>query len=171
MKSLFSRVLVVIIVIGSGWLIYNASDYSKCSGPKSEAWLIATKSRLDDTISDEASSEALIQELFVPTPTPGPSDSTFLPLIGSAITSAKQNELKTLANNSHMRYLDQQSQETPSCLSELQGEVVKAFYYDWQYYLAAMEGDKELVNRYADEFNSARDEVIIELDKLSVKYD
>ena len=68
------------------------------------------------------------------------------------------------------RYVAQQNQDTPSCLSNLQEKVTTAFYYDWKYYDAADNRNYQKAIEYADKFNNSLDEIKIEIDHLSTKY-
>ena len=48
MKRLLFRLIIVLIMIGAGWLIYN-SDSFNCNGSKSKAWISSTDSRIQES--------------------------------------------------------------------------------------------------------------------------
>jgi len=174
MNRLITRIILVLVVLGGGWLTYQASDIYKCNGPKSRAWLNNTIIRLDEAVSDNKTSKPLIQELSIyasaSTITPTPDPDLFSWLNSPKDQEKLKDQLSKLANRAEQRYNNQQEEETPSCLVNLQEKVVTSFYYDWKFYDAAVYNNMQLVNSYGEKFNSNIDELIIELDRLSAEY-
>jgi hypothetical protein len=68
------------------------------------------------------------------------------------------------------RYESYLSSDTPSCLSDLHGKIVKAFYYQMKYFQAASNGDIASMNNYLGEYRSSVDEATIEIDTLVARF-
>jgi hypothetical protein len=143
MNRILTRLLVFGLFAGIGWVGYQISDVTDCSGPRSDAWADATINRLDAATHDYDS--------------------------WNEYTSLAQ--FSVLANRAEQRYRAQLSEDTISCIEDLQEQTVDFFYYEWKMYEAAGKGDFYLANEYDKDAIIASEEMMRELEKMAEKYD
>lgn len=137
------RLAVVGIVMGVGWVSYQLSDITSCSGPKADAWAEATIDRMDAASSD----------------------------YDSWSFSTTTNQFRQFAMRADERYKDQLAQETPNCLDDLQDLTEEFLYYEWKSYDAAAGGSFELAAQYDSDSIYALEAMEREFDKLANEND
>jgi hypothetical protein len=142
MNRLLTRFLVIGVIAGISWVGYQISDITDCSGPRSDAWANATISRLEAANHDYDSW----------------NDYTTLAQFSALATRAEQ------------RYKAQLSENTLSCIEDLQGQTVDFFYYEWKVYEAASEGDFYLAAEYDMDSIVAQEAMWREYEKMAAKY-
>ncbi len=143
MPRLVIRLIIGGIILGGGWVAYQLSDFTSCSGPRVEAWfessLIITKQ----------------------------SNSDF----DSISSSTSLSEFSRLARMAKARYQEQQSLNTLSCLSGVQDKVVEEYYFEWKAYESASEAEFDLASDYMNKSADSQDLLLLEIEKLGIKYD
>jgi hypothetical protein len=136
------RLFILLIVACVGWLAYQLSDVTSCSGPKAENWADGTIERMDDSINDSDSI----------------NDYTRI------------SEIQMIAIRAKSRYITQQNETAPSCMTDLQTNTTNVFYYEWKAYDSIVTGDYDIAYEYLDKYLSAFDAMEKEFYRLAGKY-
>jgi hypothetical protein len=134
--------LVLGVFAGIGWVGYQLADVTECSGPRSDAWAEATLDRLDDAAADYDAWD-------------------------SGTTRA---QFGALADRAEARYQAQAAQATISCLETLQGHTEEFFYYEWQMYVYASQGNYDQADAYDWASIEANEAMMAELEAMAVEY-
>jgi predicted HTH transcriptional regulator len=142
MRRIKFRFIVLIIILAYAGIQYLGSDWAKCNGPRTEDWLSSTTSRLEMTSKD----------------------------INSISSFTPASHFRALKNRAQNRYTDQQNQDTPACLSELQEITMDGFYYEWKAYEAASNNDFTTAQSYMENLNVSKDKMEREIYRLASKY-
>jgi len=142
MNRLLARLVVIGVFAGIGWVGYQLSDVTDCSGPRSDAWAEATMGRLEAATQDYDS--------------------------WNEYTTIAQ--FSTLTTRAEQRYRAQVAEETLSCIEGIQENTVDFFYYEWKMYEAAGRGDFYLAEEFDMESIVANEAMMRELDKIAAKY-
>ncbi len=142
MRRLTKRLVIWGVVLGVSWIAYQLSDVTDCNGPKAEQWAEASFVRMDEA-------------------------NLALEGINESTTTA---QFSTLASEAETRYIEQESQEGPSCLSDLQGITSEAFYYEWKTYDAAAAEDYEFAVTNLEKAESAHEAMESEYYRLEAEY-
>jgi hypothetical protein len=142
MNRLLTRLMVTGVFMVIGWGIYQVSDVTDCSGPKSDAWAEGFIERMDAADADYATWDE-----FTTT-----------------------TEFATYADRAEARYSVQYYTETIECLEGLQKEGLEFFWFEWQMYEAASVGNWDLADEYDQKSMVSLDGLEREYNKLAAKY-
>jgi hypothetical protein len=142
MRGLLIRLVVIGVVAGGSWVAYQLADVTKCNGPKAEQWAEASMGRIDAAFAD----------------------------MNSVTDHTTQAQLGALALSAKTRYMSQQDQAAPACLSDFQQHTSDSLFYEWKAYESAAAGDFELAITNIDKAEGAHQEIEKEYYKLATKY-
>jgi hypothetical protein len=142
MRRLIARLVVLGVFAAGSWIVYQVSDFTSCSGPQAEAWANSTVQRLDMSTSDE----------------------------DAALAAASVSAFSTLAARAEDRYMAQQAEDAPRCLSTLQEQTSSFLFYEWKAYASAADGDFQTAADYMDQAMAARDAMEREFYRLATQY-
>jgi len=142
MRRIITRLIIIGIFAGIGWVGYQLADFTTCEGPRAEAWLDASMDRFEDSEIDYYSW----------------NDYTTL------------NQFSLLAEHARERYHAQLNQETIACLEDLNDHNADFYWYEWKMYEAASKDDFLLAAQYDDDRFQSLEAMMRELDRMAAKY-
>jgi len=142
MQRIAIRFFVILVVLGGGWIAYQLSDVTTCSGPKAESWANASLQRMDDSTNDMDS-------------------------ITDYTTTGQYNALEKRAKS---RYIVQQNETAPKCLKELQTISTDTFYYEWKAFESFTDGYFDESIEYLEKAISSYENMEREFYQLAAKY-
>ena len=166
MRKIFFRLVIPLVFLGATWLYYNNLDSFSCNGPRSTAWVDITSERLEEALNSRKATSSTISNLIQAQQKATTNESSN-PFAGAIVFPS---ELRTAEDKANSRYLNQQKEDTPKCLQDLQEKVVELFYYDWKYYSAASSFDFDNMISYDNKIRNSIDEIQIQLDKIKAQY-
>lgn len=143
MRRLGTRLVVMVVVLGIGWVGYMISDVTECDGPKADAWAEAYLARAEEWENDYWEWD----------------DYT---------TSA---QFTAYASRAEARYHAQLESDYPQCLENMNKEAAEVFYFDWKTYQAASVDNWQQAASYEEDMLEAMDAFLIEFDRLAVEYE
>jgi hypothetical protein len=143
MQKLPIRMILTVLFLGGSYVVYWASDFTSCEGPKAEGWAEAFLDRDDAAYTD------------------------YLTVTGSTTLT----EYQDLAYEAQLRYQAQVEQTTPECLENMQSMARSYFFNYWKSYEAASQGNFAQAMAYENEMINAFETMQQEFDRLALEYD
>jgi hypothetical protein len=142
MRRLFIRLLIPVLILFIGWIAYQLSDYTKCSGPKAEQWAKSSLQRIDEANAD----------------------------MGTISQISSIDEFTGYASRAQSRYMSQQQERAPSCLYNIQQKTSDALFYEWKAYESSASGDFDLAMTNINQAEISRQDMEKEYYRLAAKY-
>jgi hypothetical protein len=138
-----TRLIIAGLFLAISWGVYQLSDVTDCSGPKSDAWAEAFIARMDEAEEDYMAWDE----------------------------STTPSEFVAYADRAEARYTAQYNAETIECLEGLQKEGLEFFWFELQMYESASAGDWEQAEEWDQKSMASLEGLEREYNKLAAKYD